>query len=153
MLEKGDKAPDFTLPSDDGTLVSLSELRGKKIVLFFYPRDDTPGCSREACSFRDSHDDILARNAIVMGVSADDIESHMKFRDKYDLPFRLLSDTRTEMIRKYHAWGEKKSGDRTVEGVLRVTCVIDEEGIIIRCFDKVNPASHGEEITEFLSGL
>ncbi|HNX60017.1 MAG TPA: peroxiredoxin, partial [Spirochaetota bacterium] len=105
MLKKGDKAPDFTLPSDDETLVSLFELRGKKIVLYFYPKDDTPGCSREACSFRDSYEDILARNAVVMGVSADNVETHREFRLKYDLPFRLLSDTRTEMIRKYHAWG------------------------------------------------
>ncbi len=153
MLTKGDKAPDFTRPSDDETLVSLFELRGKKVVLYFYPKDDTPGCSREACSFRDSYEDILARNAIVMGVSADNVESHREFRHKYDLPFRLLSDTRTEMIRKYHAWGEKKTGDLTSEGVLRMTYVIDEEGIIVRCFSKINPASHGEEITEFLSGL
>ena len=153
MLKKGDKAPDFTLPSDDETLTSLSELRGKKVVLYFYPKDDTPGCSREACSFRDSYEDILARDAIVIGVSADSVESHREFRLKYDLPFRLLSDTRTDMIRKYHAWGERKAGDQMSEGVLRITYVIDEEGIIIRCFDRINPASHGEEIAEFLSGL
>jgi peroxiredoxin Q/BCP len=150
MLHEGDKAPSFTLPSDDGTLVSLSEFTGKKVVLYFYPKDDTPGCSREACAFRDAYEDFLSHNAVVIGVSADDMESHGKFRTKYDLPFFLLSDTRHEMIKKYGAWGEKTSGDKTKEGIIRATYLIDEDGIILKYFGKVIPDNHAEEILEYL---
>lgn len=150
MLHEGDKAPLFTLPSDDGTLVSLSEFTGKKVILYFYPKDDTPGCSREACAFRDAYEDFLPLNAVVIGVSADDIETHRKFREKYDIPFYLLSDTSHEMIKKYGVWGEKKSGDKIKEGILRETYIIDEEGIILRHFTKVVPENHAEEILEYL---
>ncbi|MBN1661492.1 MAG: thioredoxin-dependent thiol peroxidase [Anaerolineae bacterium] len=150
MLEEGSKAPDFTLPAEPDGDVSLSNYRGKKVVLYFYPKDDTPGCTTEACSFRDVYDDILAADAVVLGVSPDPVASHDKFRRKYGLPFALLSDPDHRVAEMYGAWGEKKMYGKTYEGILRSTYIIDETGHIARVFPKVTPAKHSQEVLEAL---
>jgi peroxiredoxin Q/BCP len=146
MLEEGTQAPDFTLPDENGTEVSLSQFRGKKVVIYFYPKDDTPGCTKEACNFRDNYDAILEKGAVVLGVSADSQKSHQKFKSKYELPFFLLSDPDKAMIQQYGAWGEKKMYGKTYEGVIRSTYVIDEDGKIAKVFPTVKPAEHGAEV-------
>ena len=150
MLEEGTTAPDFTLMSDAGTEVSLSDYRGQKVVLYFYPKDDTPGCTTEACSFRDDHSDIVAVGAAVLGVSPDNLKSHDKFKSKYNLPFALLSDPDHQVAEKYGAWGEKKMYGKTYEGILRSTFIVDEEGKIAKVFPKVTPKDHSQEVLEFL---
>jgi peroxiredoxin Q/BCP len=139
-------APDFTLPADDGGSVTLSELRGRKVVLYFYPKDDTPGCTKEACSFRDAFAEYRDRRVEVLGVSADDIASHGRFRDRYDLPFRLLADTEHEVAEAYGVWKEKKNYGRISKGIERTTFLIDEEGRIAKVFPRVKPDGHAEEI-------
>lgn len=146
MLEEGTQAPEFTLPDENGNEVSLSQFRGKKVVIYFYPKDDTPGCTKEACNFRDSYDAILEKDAVVLGVSADSQKSHQKFKSKYELPFYLLSDPDKTMIQQYGAWGEKQMYGKTYEGVIRSTYVIDEDGKIAKVFPKVKPAEHGAEV-------
>jgi len=146
MLEEGTQAPDFTLPDENGTEVSLSQFRGRKVVLYFYPKDNTPGCTKEACNFRDNYDAILEKGAVVLGVSADSQKSHQNFKSKYELPFYLLSDPDKAMIQQYGAWGEKKMYGKTYEGVMRSTYVIDEDGKIAKVFPKVKPAEHGTEV-------
>lgn len=152
MLEEGTMAPGFTLLSDDGAEVSLSDYRGKVVVLYFYPKDDTPGCTTEACSFRDDHSEIVAAGAAVLGVSPDTLKSHTKFKAKYSLPFALLSDPNHQVAEMYGAWGEKKMYGRTYEGILRSTFIIDEEGKIAKIFPKVTPKDHGQQVLEFLRG-
>ena len=146
MLQENDVAPDFTLTSDSGEEVTLSAFRGKKVVLYFYPKDDTPGCTKEACSFRDEHGLFVAKGAVVIGVSPDQPESHVKFRAKYALPFYLLSDPDHQVAASYDAWGEKKVFGKTGEGILRSTFVIDEAGRIVKVFPKVKPADHAKEV-------
>ncbi len=146
MLQKNEMAPDFTLDSDQGEPFTLSDHRGKKIVLYFYPRDDTSGCTKEACSFRDSHAQFTMKGAVVVGVSPDPVESHTKFRAKYALPFYLLSDPDHSVAEQYGAWGEKKAFGKTSEGILRTTYIIDEEGKIAKVFPKVKPEDHAEEV-------
>jgi thioredoxin-dependent peroxiredoxin len=143
-------APDFTLPAEPGGDVSLSGYRGKKVVLYFYPKDDTPGCTTEACSLRDVYDDILDAGAVVLGVSPDPVASHVKFRRKYGLPFALLSDPEHKVAEMYGAWGEKTMYGKTYEGILRSTYIIDEAGQIARVFPKVTPAKHSQEVLEAL---
>lgn len=150
MLQEGSIAPDFTLPAEPAGDVSLSDFRGQKVVLYFYPKDDTPGCTTEACSFRDVYDDILDAGAVVIGVSPDPVESHRKFRMKHDLPFVLLSDPDHRVADLYGAWGEKKMYGKTYEGILRSTYIIDETGRIARVFPKVTPAKHSQEVLEAL---
>ncbi len=152
MLEEGTPAPDFTLMSDGGTEVSLSDYRGQKVVLYFYPKDDTPGCTTEACSFRDDHSDIVAAGAAVLGVSPDTLKAHNKFKAKYSLPFALLSDPDHQVAELYGAWGEKKMYGKTYEGILRSTFVIDEQGKIAKVYPKVTPKDHSQEVLEFLRG-
>lgn len=130
-LEVGDKAPDFTLQSDSGEKVKLSSFRGKKVILYFYPEDDTPGCTRQACDFRDNFAAIQGADAIVLGVSPDSVESHVKFKAKYDLNFPLLSDPDHKVAEKYGAWGEKNNYGRKYVGILRSHFVIDENGKLI----------------------
>jgi peroxiredoxin Q/BCP len=149
MIEKGKKAPEFQLPTPEGT-ISLSQFRGKKVVLYFYPKDDTPGCTKEACGFRDVYDKILGKGAVVIGVSADSPSSHEKFKKKYNLPFYLASDEEHSVLQQYGAWGEKKMYGKTYEGIIRSTYVIDEEGTIIAVFPKVSPEKHAEEILAIL---
>jgi peroxiredoxin Q/BCP len=137
--EPGDQAPDFTTTTDTGASFTLSDLRGNKVVLYFYPRDDTPGCTKQACGFRDSHADFEAEDAVILGVSPDGEVSHAKFRDKYELPFTLLVDEDHAIAEAYGVWGEKKMYGRTYMGVRRSHFVIDEDGVILEALGKVSP--------------
>ena len=145
-LKVGQKAPAFTLPDEKGRKVSLSDFKGKKVVLFFYPKDDTPGCTKEACSFRDGLDDIRAIRAVVLGVSADSVDSHQRFSSKFKLNFPLLSDVDKRVIQAYDVWKEKSMYGRKYMGIERTTYVIDEQGKIARVFPKVKVDSHLEDV-------
>ena len=149
-LKVGDKAPLFILPSGDGKTVSLKELKGKKVVLYFYPKDDTPGCTKEACSFRDNLARVKQKGAVILGVSADSVESHNKFINKYDLPFPLLSDESKEIIRAYGVWKQKTFMGKKFMGIERTTIIINEEGIILKIFSKVKVEGHTDEVLEVL---
>jgi peroxiredoxin Q/BCP len=151
MLKENDKAYEFTLPDANGTPVSLSGFIGKKVVLYFYPRDNTPGCTKEACSFRDIYDDILKTGSVVIGVSPDNEASHKRFQNKFGLPFYLLSDPDHKVAEAYGAWGEKKMYGRSYMGIIRSTYIIDEQGIIKKVYPKVTPDSHGEEVLDYLT--
>lgn len=151
MLTEGTIAPDFRLQADDGREISLSDYRGKKVVLYFYPKDNTPGCTTEACSFRDGHSELVAAGAIVLGVSPDSIKSHVNFKTKFDLPFALLSDPDHEVAEMYGAWGEKKRYGRTYMGIIRSTFIIDEQGVIAKVFPKVTPKDHSQQVLEALA--
>ncbi len=151
MLQEGISAPDFTLPTDGGGEVTLSEFRGKKVVLYFYPKDDTPGCTTEACNFRDDYSDVLAAGAVILGVSPDTVTSHDKFKSKYELPFPLLSDPDHQVAELYGAWGEKKLFGRSHMGLIRSTFVINEAGTLIRIFPKVRPKNHSQQVLQVLA--
>ncbi len=146
MIEEGKPAPDFELRSDAGETIRLSELRGKPVVLYFYPKDDTPGCTTQACGIRDAYDEFEKEGAVVLGVSPDDEASHSKFRDKYGLPFTLLADTDHHVAEQYGVWGEKKYMGRTYLGVKRWTFVIDEDGNVKKVFPDVKPAEHADNV-------
>lgn len=152
MLETGTKAPDFTLPDKDGREVSLSDLRGKKVVLYFYPRDNTPGCSRQACAFAAAYEDFKKLGVQVVGISKDSIASHVKFAEKYSLPFILLSDTERKAIEAYGVWQEKKNCGKVTMGVVRTTFIIDENGVIEKVMPKVKPDTNAAEILACLKG-
>lgn len=145
-LKEGDKAPDFAVNDAEGRTVRLKDLRGKKVVLYFYPKDDTPGCTKEACSFRDSFAKFKRRGIEVLGVSLDSEKSHRKFAAKYDLPFRLLADTEKQISDSYGTYGEKKFMGRAYMGNHRMTFLIDEEGKIKKIFSKVKPEDHAAEV-------
>ena len=149
-LKEGDIAPDFSLPASNGENVSLNDYKGKKVVIYFYPKDDTPGCTIEACNFRDDYSEITDAGAVILGVSKDDIKSHNKFINKFDLPFLLLSDESTEMISAYGAWVKKKMYGKEYYGVFRKTYLIDEEGKIQRIWPKVDVKTHSKEIIELI---
>jgi peroxiredoxin Q/BCP len=151
MLQEGFIAPDFTLAADGGGEVSLSSYRGKRVVVYFYPKDDTPGCTTEACNFRDDYSDIVSAGAVVLGISPDTVKSHDKFKLKFELPFALLSDPDHAVAELYGAWGEKKMYGRTYMGVIRSTFVIDEEGKIIKVFPKVTPKNHSQQVLAVLA--
>ena len=146
MLKEGNFAPEFELPDQEEVMHKLSDYRGKKVVLYFYPKDDTPGCTKEACSFRDSFGEFRKNGIIVLGVSKDDAKSHAKFQEKNSLPFPLLSDTDTNVIKAYEAWGLKKFMGKEYMGVIRVTYVIDEAGKILKTYEDVKPQDHAQEI-------
>ena len=146
MLEVGMKAPEFTLQDQDGREVSLADFLGKKVVLYFYPKDSTPGCTRQACAFAGSLSEIKAQGAVVLGVSKDSVASHRKFADKYGLPFTLLSDPQLEAIQAYGVWQEKKLYGKVSMGVVRTTYLIDEEGVIRKAMPKVKPDTNAAEI-------
>ena len=146
MLQEGTQAPEFTLPDENGTEISLSQFKGKKVVIYFYPKDDTPGCTKEACNFRDNYDAILGKGAVVIGISPDDETSHEKFKSKFDLPFYLLADPEKQVIQAFGAWGEKKMYGKSYEGVLRSTFVIGEDRSVIKAWPKVKPDEHAEEV-------
>ena len=148
MLKEGDVAPDFTTRDENGDPVRLSDFRGQKVALYFYPKDDTPGCTKEACSFRDASDVYERENVKVLGVSLDDEASHQAFISKYDLPFTLLSDTDRSVSEAYGVYGEQTWGDRKYMGLARKTFLIDEQGRIKKIFDKVNVESHADEVLE-----
>lgn len=150
MPTVGDRAPEFSALTDAGTRVSLRDFRGKKVVLYFYPRDDTPGCTKEACAFRDNHRRVVARGAVVLGVSGDDVASHRRFKEKYDLPFPLLADPDRAIISAYGVWKEKTLYGKTVMGVERTTFIIDEQGVITHVFPKVKVDGHVDEVLEAL---
>ena len=146
MLKEGDKAPEFSLPASTGETISLAGLAGKKVALYFYPKDNTPGCTKEACGFRDANDLLKAAGVEVLGVSADGLSSHGKFSDKHGLNFPLLSDVEKTVANAYGAWGEKTFIGRTFIGMKRMTFLIDEEGKIQKIWPKVKPDGHAEEI-------
>lgn len=152
-LKVGQKAPAFSLKNSDGKTVKLSDFKGKKVVLYFYPRDMTPGCTTEACNFRDDYSALQKKGVEVIGVSADDVASHKKFADKYSLPFTLVSDPEHAMIEKYGAWAEKSMYGKKYWGVARITYLIDEEGKIAHVFPKVKPDTHSQEIIGILDSL
>jgi len=145
-LKEGDKAPDFTVRDGEGQTVRLKDLRGKKVVLYFYPKDDTPGCTKEACSFRDSFAKFKKRDIEVLGVSFDSEAKHKKFAQKFDLPFRLLADTDRSIAESFGTYGEKKFMGRTYMGIHRMTFLIDEKGKIKKIFNKVKPEEHAKEV-------
>lgn len=150
MLKVGNNAIDFNLKSSEGKDVKLSDFKGKKIVLYFYPKDGTPGCTKEACGFRDVYDYILEAGAVVIGISPDNGDSHDKFRNKYNLPFYLFSDEDHKVSEMYGAWGEKVLFGKTHMGIIRSTFIIDEEMVVQKVFPKVSPEGHAEEILNFL---
>jgi peroxiredoxin Q/BCP len=153
MVKEGKAAPKFTLPSSEGGLVSLEDLKGKTVVLYFYPKDDTPGCTREACAFRDTQAAIKKKGAVVLGVSGDSLAAHEKFKAKYKLNFPLLSDPDKAVAKKYGAWGEKVMYGKKVTGMIRSTFVIDKEGIVSKVFPRVRVDGHAENVLEALDAL
>jgi peroxiredoxin Q/BCP len=151
MLQVGDSMPSFELPDQQGKLVKSSDFSGKPLVVYFYPKDDTPGCTKEACSFRDTFKEYHDRGIIVIGISADTPQAHGKFASKYNLPFILLSDTEKSVIKAFGAWGEKKMYGKSYEGIIRSTFVIDGQGKIKKVFPKVKPEDHAKEVLEALA--
>ena len=142
----GSPAPDFSLMSDSGSVVRLADLRGRPVVLFFYPKDDTPGCTVEACSFRDDYAAYDRAGAVLLGVSPDSVDSHRKFKAKFNLPFPLLADEGHRVAEAYGAWGEKKGAGGTRMGILRTTFLIGSDGVLLKVFEKVKPDGHSQEI-------
>jgi peroxiredoxin Q/BCP len=151
VIEEGKPAPDFELKSESGDSVKLSELRGKPVVLYFYPKDDTPGCTTQACGIRDAYGEFERAGAVVLGVSPDDESSHVKFRDKYELPFTLLADTDHAVAEQYGVWGEKKYMGKSYMGVNRSTFVIDADGNVKKVMHDVKPATHADDVLSALS--
>ena len=149
MLQVGMNAPDFTLPDQDGNQVSLSQFRGKKVVVYFYPRDNTPGCTRQACAFRDSFAQFRAMDVAVIGISKDTETSHQRFIRKFELPFLPLADPDLTAIKAYEVWQEKKMYGKTAFGTVRTTFVIDEQGKILKIFEKAKPDTNASEILEY----
>lgn len=152
-IKSGIKAPDISLPDENGTLRSLSDFRGRPVVLYFYPKDDTPGCTTEACSFRDDYSAYTKADVVILGVSPDQPKSHAKFKEKYALPFPLLADDGHKVCDLYGVWGPKKMMGREYEGVLRTTFLIDKNGKIARVFEKVKPAEHSAEVLAAIKNL
>jgi len=152
MLETGTKAPEFTLSDQRGNSVSLSDFRGSKVILYFYPKDNTPGCSRQACAFAQNHAAFQEKKAVVIGISKDSVASHLKFAEKYNLPFILLSDPELQAIQSYGVWQEKKLYGKVSMGVVRSTYLINEEGVIEKVMPKVKPDQNAEELLAYLAG-
>ena len=152
MLEIGTKAPEFTLSDKDGNTVSLSDFLGKKVVLYFYPKDNTPGCTRQACAFAGAYEDFKSKDVVVIGISKDSVASHLKFAQKHDLPFILLSDPELQAIQAYGVWQEKKLYGKVSMGVVRSTFIIDEQGNIEKVMPKVKPDTNAAEILDYLAG-
>lgn len=150
MLAQGVKAPDFTLPDKDGNEISLSSFLGKKVVLYFYPKDNTPGCTRQACAFAAAYDGFKSKDIVVIGISKDSVASHAKFAEKYSLPFILISDKDLVAIKAYDVWQEKKMCGKVGMGVVRTTYIIDEKGYIEKVMEKVKPDTNAEEILSYL---
>ena len=153
MLKEGTKAPDFALADKDGNIVKLEDFAGKKLVLYFYPKDNTPGCTRQACAFASLYDGFKDKDVAVVGVSKDSTASHQKFAEKYDLPFVLLSDPELEAIKAYDVWQEKKMYGKVSFGVVRTTYIIDEKGMIEKTMPKVKPDTNAIDILEYLGKL
>jgi len=152
-LKEGVKAPNFKLSDQNGIIHNLSDYSGKKIILYFYPKDDTPGCTKEACSFRDNYSSFSSAGFEILGISPDNEKSHMKFQEKFQLPFVLLSDQDHKISDLYDVWGPKKFMGNEYEGISRTTYIIDEKGVIIKTFENVKPAEHAEEILTIMKTL
>ena len=152
LLEAGTKAPDFALADKDGNVVKLSDFAGKKVVVYFYPKDSTPGCTRQACAFAAAYEGFKSRNVVVIGISKDSVASHLKFAQKHDLPFILLSDPELQAIQAYGVWQEKKLYGKVSMGVVRSTFIIDEQGQIEKVMPKVKPDTNAAEILVYLAG-
>jgi len=150
MLETGIKAPEFTLPDQNGEMHTLSDYRGQKVILYFYPKDNTAGCTKQACGFGDRYPQITEKGAVVLGVSKDSVASHKRFEDKFSLPFTLLSDLELQVIKAYDVWKEKKNYGKVSMGVVRTTYLIDEDGVIIQALDKVKAADNPQEMLDLL---
>ena len=150
MLETGTKAPDFALPDQNGDIHTLEEYRGKKVILYFYPKDNTAGCTKQACGFAERYPQFLEKGAVVLGVSKDSVKSHKNFETKYELPFTLLSDPERQVIEAYDVWKEKKNYVKVSMGVVRTTYLIDENGIIVKVMDKVKAADNPQQMLEAL---
>ena len=148
MLKEGDKAPHFSAKDQEGETVNLTDYKGKKVVLFFYPKDDTPGCTKEACNLRDNYDDLRQKGFEILGVSVDDEKSHQKFIKKYSLPFTLIADTDHKIVQDYDVWGEKQFMGKKYMGILRTTFVVDEGGKIERIFKKIKTEDHAKQILD-----
>ena len=146
MLEAGTMAPEFTLPDQNGTIHTLKEYRGKKVILYFYPKDNTAGCTKQACGFAERYPQFLEKGAVILGVSKDSVKSHKNFETKYTLPFTLLSDPELEVIKAYDVWKEKKNYGKVSMGVVRTTYLIDEEGMIVKAMDKVKAADNPQQM-------
>jgi len=149
----GDTAPDFTLPDQDGTDVTLSDLRGRPVVIYFYPKDDTPGCTTQACGIRDAWSELQEVGAVVLGVSPDDVTSHRAFADKYDLPHTLLADVDKEVMTTYGAWGEKVLYGKTSIGVKRSTVLVDADGTVAKVWKRATPKTHADAVLKATAGL
>ena len=152
-ISSGIPAPEFELLDDTNTLRKLSEFRGKNVVLFFYPKDDTPGCTKEACNFRDDYSVFEGADIVLLGVSADSVESHVKFKKKFDLPFPLLADDGHKVCDLFGVWGPKKFMGKEYDGILRTTFLIDGNGIIVKVFENVRPAEHSAEVLSALGAV
>ena len=146
MLKVGSKAPNFSLPNNKNEIISLSDYLGKKVVLYFYPKDNTSGCTKQALGFKENYDEFISKGYIIIGISKDSPKSHQNFIDKYDLPFILLSDIELNVLKEYEVWGEKKLYGKPYMGVLRITYVLDENGIITKVYEKVKPDNNANEI-------
>ena len=150
MLKEGTKAPDFTLPDQDGKLHSLSGYRGKRVILYFYPKDNTSGCTKQACGFAERYPQFREKGAVIIGINKDTVESHKKFEEKYGLPFTLLSDTGLDVLKAYDVWKEKNNYGKVSMGIVRTTYLIDEKGVIIRAMDKVKAAENPQDMLELV---
>ena len=150
MLEIGTKAPEFSLPDENGEIRNLSDYKGKKLILYFYPRDNTPGCTKQACGFANLYPQFSEKDVEIIGISKDSVASHKKFKEKYSLPFTILSDTELQTIQAYDVWKEKKLYGKTSMGIVRTTYLIDENGVIIKAMDKVKAAENPEEMLRLL---
>ena len=150
MLEKGTKAPEFSLPDENGEIRNLSDYKGKKLILYFYPRDNTPGCTKQACGFANLYPQFSEKDVEIIGISKDSVASHKKFKEKYSLPFTILSDTELQTIQAYDVWKEKKLYGKTSMGIVRTTYLLDENGVIIKAMDKVKAAENPKEMLGLL---
>ena len=150
MLEKGTKAPEFSLPDENGEIRNLSDYKGKKLILYFYPKDNTPGCTKQACGFGELYPQFGEKGVEIVGISKDSVASHKKFKEKYSLPFTILSDTELKTIQAYDVWKEKKLYGKTSMGIVRTTYLIDENGVIIKAMDKVKAAENPKEMLGLL---
>jgi thioredoxin-dependent peroxiredoxin len=152
-IKEGDKAPHFKGVNQNGKIISSDDFKGKKIILYFYPKDDTPGCTAEACNLAENYDELLKQNFAIVGVSADNEKSHLKFTTKYKLPFDLIADTEKEIIQAFECWGTKKFMGKVYDGIIRKTFIIDENGILLKIFEKVETKTHTQQILKALAEL